>query len=110
MLAAHTYNGRTFMHEVPLWAGHISKPNMVVSIIHNYERNRSLAFLDCEPGCCWCRTPSEMQGKLTVAFHGEEGIDAGGVTREWYQVGLCLHTHPFRLSPCSLEGIVRSCT
>ena len=27
-----------------------------------------------------------MQGKLTVAFHGEEGIDAGGVTREWYQV------------------------
>lgn len=29
-----------------------------------------------------------MQGKLTVAFHGEEGIDAGGVTREWYQVRL----------------------
>lgn len=27
-----------------------------------------------------------MQGKLQVAFHGEEGIDAGGVTREWYQV------------------------
>ena len=27
-----------------------------------------------------------MQGKLTVAFHGEEGIDAGGVSREWYQV------------------------
>ena len=27
-----------------------------------------------------------MQGKLTVQFHGEEGIDAGGVTREWYMV------------------------
>ncbi len=31
-----------------------------------------------------------MQGKLTVAFHGEEGIDAGGVTREWYQVRLAI--------------------
>lgn len=31
-----------------------------------------------------------MQGKLTVAFHGEEGIDAGGVTREWYQVRLTI--------------------
>ena len=27
-----------------------------------------------------------MQGKLTVQFHGEEGIDAGGVSREWYMV------------------------
>lgn len=25
-------------------------------------------------------------GKLNVRFHGEEGIDAGGVTREWFQV------------------------
>lgn len=33
-----------------------------------------------------CRTPEEMRGKLSVQFHGEEGIDAGGVTREWYQV------------------------
>lgn len=40
------------------------------------------------PGAYCCRTPSEMQGKLTVAFHGEEGIDAGGVSREWYQVSL----------------------
>ncbi len=27
-----------------------------------------------------------MRGKLHVVFHGEEGVDAGGVTREWYQV------------------------
>ena len=27
-----------------------------------------------------------MRGKLSVQFHSEEGIDAGGVTREWYQV------------------------
>lgn len=32
-----------------------------------------------------------MQGKLHVVFHGEEGVDAGGVTREWYQVS-CAHT------------------
>ncbi|EIE20172.1 HECT-domain-containing protein [Coccomyxa subellipsoidea C-169] len=32
------------------------------------------------------KTPEEMRGKLSVQFHSEEGIDAGGVTREWYQV------------------------
>jgi len=32
------------------------------------------------------RTGQEMQGRLTVQFQGEEGIDAGGVTREWYTV------------------------
>ena len=25
-------------------------------------------------------------GKLSIKFHGEEGVDAGGVTREWFQV------------------------
>ena len=33
------------------------------------------------------RTPDEIKLKLNVTFSGEEGIDAGGVTREWYQVG-----------------------
>ncbi len=33
-----------------------------------------------------CRSSEEMRGKLSVVFHGEEGIDAGGVSREWYQV------------------------
>lgn len=32
------------------------------------------------------KTPAEMRAKLSVAFVGEEGIDAGGVSREWYQV------------------------
>ena len=27
-----------------------------------------------------------MRAKLSVHFQGEEGIDAGGVSREWYQV------------------------
>jgi hypothetical protein len=35
------------------------------------------------------KTPAEMRGKLSVAFVGEEGIDAGGVSREWYQVRHC---------------------
>lgn len=30
------------------------------------------------------RTPDEMKGRLHVQFNGEEGVDAGGVTREWY--------------------------
>lgn len=30
------------------------------------------------------RTPDEMKGRLHVQFTGEEGVDAGGVTREWY--------------------------
>ncbi len=25
-------------------------------------------------------------GKLSVKFHEEEGVDAGGVTREWYSI------------------------
>uniref|UniRef100_A0A7I4AEX4 HECT-type E3 ubiquitin transferase n=1 Tax=Physcomitrium patens TaxID=3218 RepID=A0A7I4AEX4_PHYPA len=32
------------------------------------------------------RTPDELKGRLTVQFQGEEGIDAGGLTREWYQL------------------------
>ncbi|KAM7209456.1 E3 ubiquitin protein ligase [Naviculisporaceae sp. PSN 640] len=33
------------------------------------------------------KTGPEMKfGKLNIRFHGEEGVDAGGVTREWFQV------------------------
>lgn len=33
------------------------------------------------------KSPDEMKyGKLSIRFHGEEGVDAGGVTREWFQV------------------------
>ena len=32
------------------------------------------------------RTPAELKGRLTVQFQGEEGVDAGGLTREWYQL------------------------
>ncbi|GMH04119.1 hypothetical protein Nepgr_005958 [Nepenthes gracilis] len=32
------------------------------------------------------RSTHELKGRLTVHFQGEEGIDAGGLTREWYQL------------------------
>lgn len=33
------------------------------------------------------KSGAEMKfGKLNIRFHGEEGVDAGGVTREWFQV------------------------
>jgi len=31
-------------------------------------------------------TPGQLRSKLAVTFAGEEGTDAGGLTREWYQV------------------------
>jgi hypothetical protein len=30
------------------------------------------------------KTPAEMHGKLRVSFIDEDGVDAGGLTREWY--------------------------
>jgi hypothetical protein len=32
------------------------------------------------------KTADEMRRRLSVTFHGEEGMDAGGLTREWYGV------------------------
>ncbi|KAF6160653.1 hypothetical protein GIB67_019593 [Kingdonia uniflora] len=32
------------------------------------------------------RSTQDIKGRLTVHFQGEEGIDAGGLTREWYQL------------------------
>ncbi|CAL5394802.1 unnamed protein product [Camellia sinensis] len=32
------------------------------------------------------RLAQDLKGRLNVYFQGEEGIDAGGLTREWYQL------------------------
>ncbi|CAN1790208.1 E3 ubiquitin-protein ligase UPL1, partial [Linum perenne] len=32
------------------------------------------------------RPTPDLRGRLNVQFQGEEGIDAGGLTREWYQI------------------------
>jgi len=31
------------------------------------------------------RSAEEMRGKLAVQFVGEDGMDAGGLTREWFE-------------------------
>jgi len=36
--------------------------------------------------CLRHKTADEMRRRLSVTFHDEEGIDAGGLTREWYSV------------------------
>ena len=47
---------------------------------------REQAFMDSFKAL-YFKTPEEMKyGKLSIRFHGEEGVDAGGVTREWFQV------------------------
>ena len=47
---------------------------------------REQVFLDSFKSL-YFKSPDEMKfGKLSIRFHGEEGVDAGGVTREWFQV------------------------
>ncbi|KAF2096815.1 hypothetical protein NA57DRAFT_42813 [Rhizodiscina lignyota] len=47
---------------------------------------RDFVFLDSFKSL-YFKSPDEMKyGKLSIRFHGEEGVDAGGVTREWFQV------------------------
>ncbi|KAF1812603.1 hypothetical protein P152DRAFT_482087 [Eremomyces bilateralis CBS 781.70] len=47
---------------------------------------RDQVFLDSFKSL-YFKSGDEMKyGKLNIRFHGEEGVDAGGVTREWFQV------------------------
>ncbi|KAI1608030.1 E3 ubiquitin-protein ligase HUWE1 [Exophiala viscosa] len=47
---------------------------------------RDQIFLDSYKALYY-KTADEMKyGKLNIRFNGEEGVDAGGVTREWFQV------------------------
>ena len=47
---------------------------------------RDQVFLDSFKSL-YFKSAEEMKfGKLSIRFHGEEGVDAGGVTREWFQV------------------------
>lgn len=55
-------------------------PNLLVQPRHEQRPGNTLHYVRVR------RTPEEMKWKLSVQFQGEEGIDAGGVTREWYQV------------------------
>jgi E3 ubiquitin-protein ligase HUWE1 len=47
---------------------------------------REQVFMDSYKSLYY-KSPDEMKyGKLSIRFNGEEGVDAGGVTREWFQV------------------------
>ena len=57
-----------------------SYPSLQLSV------RRDLVFHDSYRSL-YFKTGDEMKfGKLNIRFHGEEGVDAGGVTREWFQV------------------------
>lgn len=40
------------------------------------------------------RSGDEMRGKLSISFVGEEGMDAGGVAREWFKILACEMFNP----------------
>ncbi|KAK3079403.1 hypothetical protein LTS18_004942 [Coniosporium uncinatum] len=46
---------------------------------------RDQVFLDSFKSLYYKSGDEIKFGKLNVRFHGEEGVDAGGVTREWFQ-------------------------
>ena len=47
---------------------------------------RDHVFLDSFKSLYFKSAEEMKYGKLSIRFHGEEGVDAGGVTREWFQV------------------------
>ncbi|KAF2806197.1 uncharacterized protein BDZ99DRAFT_91844 [Mytilinidion resinicola] len=47
---------------------------------------RDQVFLDSFKSLYYKSADEMKYGKLSIRFHGEEGVDAGGVTREWFQV------------------------
>ncbi|CAN0915763.1 E3 ubiquitin-protein ligase UPL1 [Linum grandiflorum] len=57
---------------------HLSGP-LRISVRRAYVLEDSYNQLRMRP------TP-DLRGRLNVQFQGEEGIDAGGLTREWYQI------------------------
>ena len=48
--------------------------------------SRNQVFMDSFRSLHFKKAEEMKYGKLSVRFHGEEGVDAGGVTREWFQV------------------------
>ena len=47
---------------------------------------RNETFMDSYRSLYFKNADEMKYGKLSIRFHGEEGVDAGGVTREWFQV------------------------
>ena len=47
---------------------------------------RDQVFIDSYKALYFKNAEEMKYGKLNIRFNGEEGVDAGGVTREWFQV------------------------
>lgn len=47
---------------------------------------RDQVFLDSYKSMYYKTGDEVKYAKMSIRFHGEEGVDAGGVTREWFQV------------------------
>jgi E3 ubiquitin-protein ligase HUWE1 len=61
---------------------HIRDPHPTLQL----SVRRDQVFLDSYKSMYY-KTGDEIKyAKLSIRFHGEEGVDAGGVTREWFQV------------------------
>ena len=56
----------------------VSHPSLQLSV------RRSEVFLDSFKSLYYKNGDEIKYGKLNIRFHGEEGIDAGGVSREWF--------------------------
>lgn len=54
--------------------------SLSLSVRRQYVFDDSFSFFSRRSG------PEIKHGKLNVRFYNEEGVDAGGVTREWFQV------------------------
>lgn len=68
------------LHHRTMDMRHYPHPTLQLSV------RRNLVFTDSYRSL-YFKKPEEMKyGKLNIRFHNEEGVDAGGVTREWFQV------------------------
>lgn len=72
-----------------------NKKNYFDRKLHNNATSRSTlpikvsrdrVFLDTYRACAFKPADVFRDSKLDITFKGEAGVDAGGVTREWYQV------------------------
>lgn len=51
-----------------------------------FKVHRDRIFLDSYRSCAFKSAEVFRDSKFEISFVGEDGVDAGGVTREWYQV------------------------
>jgi len=73
-------NKRTFFSRKLHNRGEVRAPHPALQL----SVRRDQVFLDSFKSLYYKSGDEVKHGKLNVRFHGEEGIDAGGVSREWF--------------------------